>query len=281
MNIIDGKRLAEKMKDEIAKEVFSLGENRPNLAIILVGEREDSKLYVSLKEEEAKKVGIDTHLYHCPADIDEREVFDMVDFLNKDESIDAILVQLPLPAGFDTDGIILAIDPLKDVDGFHPDNLKVLFDTCKHQHVVPPVFRVVLEMLDAINFDLAGKKACVVANSDVFGAPLVKVLECRQAEAFLVKANDKDLAKQAATADLLITAIGRPHFITADMVKQNAVVIDIGITKKDGKVLGDVDFVEVEKKASFITPVPGGVGPMTIAATLQNTVELYKRRRQG
>ncbi len=284
--IINGKELAEKIKDEIVKEIVRLNSGatccaikRPNLAIILIGEREDSKIYVNLKKKEAKKVGIDTHLYKCPENISEHEVLDMIKCLNNDDAIDAILVQLPLPAGFDTDMIIRAINPKKDVDGFHPDNLKTLFKTRDHARIMPPVFEAILEMLKSIKYELKGKQVCVISNSKIFGKALARVLECRQAKVAAIRADNAGLKEKTSRADILITAAGKPKFIKKDMVKKDAVVIDVGITKKDGKICGDVDFEDVKNKASFITPVPGGVGPMTIAMALKNTLELYKRRR--
>lgn len=276
--IIDGKELAEKIKDQVVKEIVDLKYSRPNLAIILIGEREDSKLYVEMKEKEAKKVGIDTHLYRCPSNIPEREVYEMIDHLNSDDGIDAILVQLPLPDGFDTDGIIMAIDKNKDVDRFHPDNLEVLLKTCNHDHVMPPVFAVVLEMLKSIDVELGDKQVCIVANSDIFGVSMAKVLECKGAHVTTVRGDDKALKEQTISADILITALGRPKFIKKTMVKKDAVVIDVGIAQEKGKTYGDVDFKNVEKKAGYITPVPGGVGPMTIAMLFRNTLELYKKR---
>lgn len=284
--IIDGKQLAEKIKDEIVAEIVKLNggvpvaPRRPHLAIILIGEREDSKLYVSLKEKEAKKVGIDTSIYRCPDNIDEREVLDMIAALNQDDLTDAILIQLPLPEGFDTDAIIRAIDPKKDVDGFHPDNLEILFKTCDHDRIMSPVYMAVMEMLKSIDFDLAGKQACVISNSEIFGQALARVLECRQAKVAVAHADDADLKTKTSQADLLITAVGKPEFIKQDMIKKGAVVIDIGIAKKDGKVCGDVDFEDVKEQAEYITPVPGGVGPLTIAMAFKNTLELFKRRRK-
>lgn len=283
--IINGKLLAEKIKDEIVKEIVKLNSGsmaavkRPNLAIILIGEREDSKLYVSLKEKEAKKVGIDTNLYKCPADIGQKNLLDLINSLNRNDLIDAILVQLPLPDGFDTDTIILALDPKKDVDGFHPDNLEILFKTCNHDHIIPPVFMAILEILKLIDFDLAGKQACIISNSKIFGQSLARVLECRQAKAQVVHAADTDLKNKTVQVDLLITAIGKPKFIKKDMVKKGAIVIDIGICKQDEKICGDVDFKDVKERVKYITPVPGGVGPLTIAMAFKNTLELYKKRR--
>ena len=278
--IINGKALAEKIKDNIVKEIIKLNGLRPNLAIILIGEREDSELYVSLKEQQAKKVGIDTHLYKCPENINEQEVLDIIDHLNKDELIDGILIQLPLPKGFDTDAIIRAIDPAKDVDRFHPDNLKILFKTCDHHHVMPPIFEVVLEMLKSIDCQLQNKQICIVCNSDIFGKSLAKVLECQGARVEIVYTDNNDLVNKTKRADVLITAVGKSGFIKKDMIKKDAVIIDIGITKKGKKVYGDVDFEDVKNKVGYITPVPGGVGPMTIAMAFKNTLELYKRKHK-
>jgi methylenetetrahydrofolate dehydrogenase (NADP+)/methenyltetrahydrofolate cyclohydrolase len=278
MKIIDGKILAEKIKDKIVKEILELKGVRPNLAIILVGDKEDSKIYVKLKEEEAKKVGIDTHLYKFPDNITDRELLDVINFLNEDKMIDAILVQLPLPEQLDTDGIILAIDPKKDVDSFHPDNLEKIYSSKEKDIIIPPVFAVVLEALSSIGLKLSDKKICVIANSDIFGRSLTKLLKLNKANAEAVKPDDKALSDKTAEADVLISAVGRPRFIKKDMIKDQAILIDVGINKVKGKICGDVDFNDVDDKAGFITPVPGGVGPMTIAMALKNTLELYKKR---
>lgn len=295
VNIIDGQALAEKIKDEVVEAITAMvktphapllqggliGLPRPNLAIILVGGREDSELYVSLKEKEAKKVGIDTHLYKCDENISEKELLEVIKYLNDDSSVDAILLQLPLPKNLDTDKIVAAINPQKDVDGFHPDNLKVLLNTCNNDGVMPPVFDVVLEILKSIKYDLQDERVCILANSDIFGQGLKKVLECKGAKAEVANPDDQKIKTKTSQADLLITAVGRANFVKEDMVKNGAIVIDIGITKKDKKVFGDVDFKEVSQKASFITPVPGGVGPMTIAMAFKNTVKMFKRRKGG
>jgi len=277
-NIINGRLIAEKIKDKIAKEIFELGgSKRPNLAIILVGDRDDSKLYVDLKEKEAKKVGIDTHVYRCASNTHEPEIFSMIDYLNKDKAINAILIQLPLPKNYDTDGIILAIDPRKDVDRFHPDNLKKLLRTCNHKEVMPPVFRVVIKILKEIKFDIKNKRVCVLANSDIFGKSLVSVLSCLGADAQTHKPDEKKLSEKTQKADVLITAVGKAQFIKKDMIKKGAIIIDIGISREQGKIYGDVDFDDVKETAGFITPVPGGVGPMTIAMLFENVLELYNR----
>jgi len=282
--IIDGRALAEKIKDNIVKEILELNDNkpdcqyRPNLAIILIGDREDSKLYVKLKERQAREVGIDTHIYRCPGNIPEKEILETIDCLNKDKLIDAILVQLPLPDGFNTDKIIKAMDPKKDVDRFHPDNIKTLMSSCDDK-ILPPVPGTVLEILKSINCDLTDKQVCLVVNSDIFGKSLAKVLECRGAKIRIVKADDKNLGEKTKKADVLITAVGQPKLIKEKMVKKDAVIIDVGITKVKEKICGDIDFENVAKKAGFITPVPGGVGPLTIAMLFRNTLELYKLKK--
>lgn len=278
MDIIDGKKIADKIKDDIVKEIIDLKNSRPNLAIILVGEREDSELYVKLKEKEAKRVGIDTHLYRCAGNTSEKEVLEMINYLNKDELVDAILVQLPLPESFDADKIVASIDEKKDIDGFHPKNLEKLLTTCNNpEAIMPPVFGVVLEMLESIKCDIEGKKVSVLCNSEIFGKSLAKVLECKQAEVLVAHPDDKDLNDKTAQADILISAIGRPGFIKKEMIKNEAVVIDIGITKVEKSVKGDADFDDLDGKASYITPVPGGVGPLTIAMAFRNTLDLYKK----
>jgi methylenetetrahydrofolate dehydrogenase (NADP+)/methenyltetrahydrofolate cyclohydrolase len=259
---INGQAIVGKIKDRIAEEIYKLNGPRPNLAIILVGERADSKLYVSLKEREGKKVGVDTHLYKLGADISEEELLATIDFLNKDEIIDGILIQLPLPEKFNTDKIIAALDPKKDVDGFHPAH---------PDYIISPVLGAIGACLDEIDFSPEEKKACVLYNSEVFGQSVKADLEKRGFKEIYLK-------EKSVEADLLITALGNPRQIKKEMIKEDAVIIDIGITKKDDEVLGDVDFDDVKDKAGFITPVPGGIGPLTIAFLFKNVLEIFKRR---
>lgn len=257
---IDGHAIAERVKDEITKEIYEFDGPRPNLAIILVGEREDSKLYVSLKEREGKKIGVDTHLYKLEADVPEKEILDIINFLNVDPLVDGILIQLPLPAKFDTDKIVTAINPDKDVDGFHPQH---------PDFIVSPVIASVLACLDEIEFDYNGKTACVFYNSDIFGESVKNALEDKGLEILPLERSDE--------ADVLVSALGLPHSVKKEVIKEGAVVIDIGTTKVDGKVLGDVDYEDVKDKAEYITPVPGGIGPMTIAFLFLNVLEIFKK----
>jgi len=292
MQIIDGHKIANRIKDEIVKEVIKENEGegdlskdkakadkRPNLAIVLIGGREDSKLYVDLKEKEAKKVGVDTHLYKLPEDAEEEKIKEVIKHLNEDPLIDGILLQLPLPNHLNTDEIVATINPAKDVDRFHPDNLKTLKETCNHDHVMPPLFQVVLEILKEVKFELKNSRVCVLANSKIFGGALKAVLECKEAQVEVVGPYDEKLTEKTKQAGLLITAIGQPHFIKKEMIKKEAGIIDIGITKEGKYVLGDVDQEDVKEKASFLTPVPGGVGPITIAVALKNTFKLFKDKK--
>ncbi len=267
---IDGTKLAEQIKDKVTKEIFELKGPRPNLAIVLVGNRPDSELYVSLKEKEAKKIGIDTHLYKCAENITEEKILEIIDHLNSDELIDAILVQLPLPKNINTNKIIDKINPAKDVDGFHK----------KNKLIIPPVHDTILKMLESIDYNPEGKKIVIISNSDIFGDSLAKLLTKLGGNCEKTKADNNNLEKITTKADILISAVGKPHFIKEEMIKNDAVIIDIGITKKDTLVFGDVDFDSVYKKASFITPVPGGVGPMTIAILFKNTLKLFKNNKK-
>ncbi|MDD4901548.1 MAG: bifunctional 5,10-methylenetetrahydrofolate dehydrogenase/5,10-methenyltetrahydrofolate cyclohydrolase [Patescibacteria group bacterium] len=283
MKIIDGKKIADKIKDEIVAEILLRNQNdicapkRPMLAIILVGDRPDSQLYVSLKEKEAKKVGVDTTLYKLPANAAEAELEEMIKFLNNDTATDGILLQLPLPDNFNTDKIIALMDPAKDVDRFHPENLKKLM--AGDEEILPPVCQVILEIFEEIKFNPEGRSACIVVNSEIFGLALAKILELHGALTKIVTPADGDLAEQTAKADILVTAVGQPDLITGEMIKKDAVIIDIGISKEDDKVRGDVNAASVKDQAGYLTPVPGGVGPITIAAALKNTVEIWKSRK--
>ncbi len=277
--IINGKIIAEKIKDEIVQEVLELKGRRPNLAIILVGERDDSKLYVSLKEKAAKLVGVDTHLYKCSAGIKEEELIEMIKLLNKDDEIDAILVQFPLPKNINSDKIVRQIKKQKDVDQFHPDNLKNLRKAYQTNKIISPVFSAVIKVLDKIKFNLKNKVVCLVVNSDIFGKSLAEILKGMGAEVKVIKSSDKKLNKKIIQADVIITAVGKAKLIKKEAVKEGAVVIDIGVVKQGKKISGDVDFENVIKKVSHITPVPGGIGPITVAMLLKNTVALMKQKK--
>ncbi len=292
MQLIDGHRVANRIKDEIVKDILKLNKqsgdlkqgksntpHRPNLAIILINSRNDSHIYVNLKEKEAQKVGIDTHLYKCRTDISTEEVVEMIRYLNGDPEIDGIFVQLPLPGSLDTDKIINSIDPQKDVDGFHQKNLKRLQEaSSSNSLILPPVFQSVSEVLEEIDIQLLGKKICIVANSSIFKNNLSLFLEKERAKVTVSGLEDDNLMKKTQEADIVIIAVGSPGYLKGKMIKENSVLIDLGITKENNKICGDVDQKSVEKKASYLTPVPKGTGPITVAATLKNTLELYKKK---
>lgn len=259
--IIDGQTIAEEIKNEIVKEIVKLKDLRPNLAIILVGSRADSKLYVSLKEKEGKRIGVDTHLYELDENISEEELLEVIDFLNKDETIDGILIQLPLPKKFNTDKVIERIDPKKDVDGFHP---------LHPDYIVSPVLAAVKASLDYIKFETKNKKACIFYNSPIFGNSLKNLLG---KEGFQILPSS-----ESNKVDLIVTALGEPGKIKKEMVKKEAVIIDIGISKKGKKVSGDANVEDLKDHISYLTPVPGGIGPMTIAFLFKNVLEIFKRR---
>jgi len=261
VQLIDGKKIAERIKMDIAQAIFKFNGPRPNLAIILVGEREDSQLYVSLKEREGKRVGVDTHLYKLDKDVAEEELLQTINFLNSDPLIDGILVQLPLPEKFNTDEIIAALNPQKDVDGFHPAH---------PPYVLSPVLASIQACLEDIGFEPTGKTACVLNNSEIFGDNVKQLLENLGLTVTLKENPER--------ADLLISALGQAQTIKKENIKAGAVIVDIGITKVNGQVYGDVDFADVKDKASYITPVPGGIGPLTIAFLFKNVLEIFKRK---
>lgn len=274
--LLDGKKLSQDIQAAIAKEIHQKNIH-PNLAVILVGTDAASQLYVSKKKQACHDVGIEFHEYLLEKDVSEEKILEVIDFLNKDEKIDAILVQLPLPKHLDTDKIIKAIKLEKDVDGFHPDNIKNFLED--KAIITPGLPLGVLRLLEHTGEKLTDKKAVIVSKGKVFAQPMIKILEDRQVTVSLVKPDDADLKEKTANADILIVSCGQAFLIKQDMVKQDAIVIDIGINKIDNDyVVGDVDYGAVFGKVKFITPVPGGVGPMTIAMLLHNTVKLAETK---
>lgn len=268
--IIDGRALAAEIKTEIAEEVFRLlkeGRSQPSLAIILVGNRPDSELYVKLKEREARHVGILTHTYRLPADISVVELKATLEFLNQDSSVNAVLVQLPLPEHLPTDEIMATLDPEKDADGFlknHP------------AEVVSPVAAAVSLMLARQNLDPDQTRLGILHNSKIFGETLKEVLEKSGFKNIALLGN-QELAK-IGTYDVLISALGRPHYLSVKKIKSGAVVIDVGTGEKEGVTVGDLDPQGVDKYLSAYSPVPGGVGPLTIAFLFKNVLALYHRQ---
>lgn len=272
--VIDGKGLSERIINNLKDNNIS-----PTLAVILVGNNPASEIYVRNKEKSCEKAGIISKLFKYDEDIQEKELLEKICQLNNDDSIDAILVQLPLPEHIDENKITKAILPEKDVDGFTPVNIGLLASGLK-PYAYPCTPKGIMTILKEYNINPDGKHAVVVGRSNIVGKPLSIMLLNANATVTTCHSHTKNLKDITKTADILVAAVGKPKFITAEMVKEGAVVIDVGISRIDGKLCGDVDFENVSGKTSFITPVPKGVGPMTIASLMENTVELYKNRQK-
>ena len=277
--IIDGKAISTQMKLDLASEVATLKETygrAPKLAVVLVGEDPASQIYVRNKERACEKIGIENLLIRKDDTLTEIELLEIIDNLNNDESVDGILVQLPLPGHINEMKVIEAISPLKDVDGFHPESIASLF--LDRIGFTPCTPAGVIALLDAIHYDLEGKEVVVVGRSHNVGKPLALLALQRNATVTIAHSKTQNLKEVCQRADVLMCAVGKREMITADYVKEGAVVIDIGINRdENGKICGDVKYDEVAMKTTAITPVPGGVGPMTITLLMKNTVEAYKR----
>lgn len=271
-----GKDLSKEIKEKIKAEVaeYTKTNRKPCLITILVGDDPASKVYVSNKEKACNEVGIHNITERYPADMSESDLLSVIRMFNISPNVDGILVQLPLPKHIDTDKVMAAISPEKDVDGFHPENVANLW--LKKEGVVPCTPKGIMELLDSSNVNLEGQHVVVIGRSNIVGLPIAKLCLDRNATVTICHSKTENLADITRQADVLIVAIGKPKFITADMVKLGAVVIDVGINRVDGKLCGDVDFDSVfSEKTERITPVPGGVGPMTICELLSNTLFCY------
>ncbi len=276
--IINGKEIAGKIRDELKTEVKSLiKEGRaPGLAVVLVGDNSASETYVKMKAKVADELGVYSEIHQLEDDIPEAELFELIDDLNNDEQIDGILVQLPLPEHINPDQIIEAIDPDKDVDGFHPVNTGRLFSGQNEGlRFVACTPLGIIELIERYT-DIDGKKAVIVGRSNIVGKPVAHLLLEKNATITICHSHTSDLKEETLQADILVAAVGYPELIKGDMVKEGATVIDVGINRIEGKLIGDVDFEEASKRASYITPVPGGVGPMTIAMLMKNTIRARK-----
>ena len=276
--IIDGKKVSEHIRAEIAEGVEKLKAETgitPGLAAVLVGEDPASEIYVRNKRKACADAGMYSEEHKLPAETTEQELLNLVDRLNNDLNIHGILVQLPLPDHINEAKILRAVTPLKDVDGFHPYNVGLLVEG--NPSFISCTAHGIIKMLEFYNIDIAGKHAVIVGRSNIVGKPVSMLLLHRHATVTICHSRTKPLDEVTRRADILVAAIGRANFITADMVKEGAVVIDVGINRnEEGKLTGDVDFEAVSQKASYITPVPGGVGPMTISMLLWNTLESAK-----
>lgn len=267
--ILDGKALSAKIKEDLAEEIKEKG-IKPGLAVIIVGDDPASRVYVNNKEKACGVCGIYSEEHALPESTTEDELLSLIASLNKRSDIHGILVQLPLPKGIDSEKVLLAIDHRKDVDAFHPVNVgKIMIGDYDFLPCTPAG---VMELIHLTGIEVSGKECVVVGRSNIVGKPQAMLLLHENGTVTICHSRTKNLAEVCRRADILVAAVGKPHFITADMVKDGAVVIDVGMNRVDGKLCGDVDFDEVSKKASAITPVPGGVGPMTIAMLMKNTV---------
>lgn len=272
--LINGKEVAEKIKLQVKEEINSLGKD-VTLAVVIVGDNPASKVYVNNKKKACKLVGIQSLEYGLPENTSEDELLSLIDRLNNYNYVDGILVQLPLPRHINTDMVIERINPEKDVDGFTAINTGKLW---LGQYDIAPCTAIgVIELLDYYNIDIAGKHCVIVGRSNIVGKPVAALMLERNATVTVCHSKTQNLYDITRTADILITAVGKPKFITRDMVKDGAVVIDVGINRdENGKLYGDVDFENVKDKTTAITPVPGGCGPMTVAMLMKNTLEAAK-----
>jgi len=280
--IIDGKKVAQEIREELKQEIAKLKKRgiKPGLAAVLVGENPASKVYVSMKAKACEETGIYSKKVHLPAETPQEELIQIIDGLNRDERIHGILVQLPLPDHLDQRAVLEKVDPAKDVDGFHPVNLGKLLIAKYWEELptfVPCTPAGVIKLIESTGAKIEGAQAVVVGRSVIVGKPVAMLLMAKQATVSMCHSRTRDLPAVTKTADILVVAAGKPKLITADMIKPGAVVIDVGVNRIGEKqIVGDVDFESAKDVAGYITPVPGGVGPMTIAMLLSNTVKAAK-----
>ena len=276
--IIDGKEVAKITYKQLKARTAALREQgiTPGLTVIIVGENPASQTYVASKEKRALKLGWNSEVIRLPESAGQQELFEIIDRLNADESVDGILVQLPLPKHISELEVLERISPAKDVDGFHIINSGRLIAGL--DCFVPCTPKGVIKLIDSTGVDIAGKNAVVIGRSLIVGKPAALLLTARNATVTLCHSKTENLADYTRRADIVVAAIGKPKFVTADMIKEGAVVIDVGINRVDGELCGDVDFDSVKEKAGYITPVPGGVGQMTIAMLMENTVIAAEER---
>ena len=278
MILIDGKKAAAELREELKQEVAELKNKYnkvPGLTVILIGDLTPSQIYVRNKEKSAKEVGLKSDVIKYPDSVEEKVILNKINDLNKDKSVSGILVQLPLPKHIDKQKIIEAIHPSKDVDGFHPMNVGNL--SSGYESSVPCTPLGCYLLIKKIEPNLSGKKAVVVGRSNLNGKPMTQLLLKENCTVTIAHSKTKNLKEECLKADILVVAVGIPKLVKGDWVKKGSIVIDVGINKTEEGIVGDVDFDEVSKHAKAVTPVPGGVGPMTIACLLKNTIECFKR----
>jgi len=277
--IIDGKKEAQLFRDEIKKEIESIKSKSnkvPSLSVILIGDYAPSQIYVKNKEKNAKEVGINSKVIKYSKDVSEQEVLNKIKELNDNDAVSGILVQLPLPPQINKEKIINTINPLKDVDGFHPINVGNL--SSGYNATVPCTPLGCLLLIKKVEPNLSGKHAVIIGRSNLNGKPMAQLLLKENCTVTIVHSKTKDLKNECSKADILVAAVGVANLVKSDWVKKDSIIIDVGINKVGDKIVGDVEFDTVKKKAKAITPVPGGVGPMTIACLLKNTLECFKGR---
>jgi len=276
--VLSGRKLARSVRRTVAAEVEGM-EDPPGLAVVLVGDDEASKVYISYKEKACRKAGIRSTVVRMPRDTSREELMARIDRLNSDDSVDGLLVQLPLPDHLSASEVASAVVPEKDVDGFHPQNVGRLWRG--EDGLFPCTPTGIMALLDHAGIDLEGMRAVIVGRSDIVGKPLAAMLLAANATVTLAHSRTRDLPGLTSQADLLVSAVGVPHIIGPGHVKEGAVVVDVGISRTEDGLAGDVDYEAVEPLASAITPVPGGVGPLTIAFLLKNTLKARRMLRRG
>ena len=281
MKIIDGKKLAKQIREKLKIDCEELQEKgiKPKLAVIMVGDDKASKIYVKNKSKACDEIGIEYEEYLLEKDIKQKELIELINKLNNDKSVNGILLQSPIPEGLDINEAFRIISPEKDVDGFNPTNVgKLVLNQDTFVSCTP---YGIMKMFEAYDIELEGKKVVVLGRSNIVGKPLVQCCINKNATVTICHSKTKNIKEHVKEADIVISAIGKPKYVTEDMIKEKAVVIDVGINRtEDGKIVGDVDFENVSKKASYITPVPGGVGPMTIAILMNNVIKACKNQNK-
>ncbi len=282
MILIDGKKAAAELRDELRNEVSALKEKYnkvPGLTVILIGDLTPSQIYVRNKEKSANEVGLKSEVIKYPDTVAEKDVLDKIKELNKDETVSGILVQLPLPKHIDKQKVIETIDPSKDVDGFHPMNVGNL--SSGYESSIPCTPLGCYLLLKSVEPNLSGKKVVIIGRSNLNGKPMAQLLLKENCTVTITHSKTINLKSECLNADIIIAAVGIPELVKGDWVKKDSIVIDVGINKTEKGIVGDVDFDQVSKKAKALTPVPGGVGPMTIACLIKNTIDCFKRKRSN
>jgi methylenetetrahydrofolate dehydrogenase (NADP+)/methenyltetrahydrofolate cyclohydrolase len=277
--ILDGKKEAALLREEIKKEILEIKKNNnksPSLSVILIGDLIPSKIYIKNKEKSSKEVGINSEVIKYPKDVKESEILEKIEELNNNENVSGILVQLPIPAHISKEKIIHTIKPSKDVDGFHPTNVGNL--SLGYKSIVPCTPLGCLLLIKKAEKNLTGKHAVIIGRSNLNGKPMAQLLLKEDCTVLITHSKTKDLKLECQKADILVAAVGVANLVKGDWVKKDSIIIDVGINKVEDKIVGDVDFEQVKNKVKAITPVPGGVGPMTIACLLKNTLECFKAR---